>query len=512
MLRSAGVSRLSLVFPLLLAVVASPACASIDDDVASSEAASRERMDKAREDMLAKCVKESDGLDSGRRAECMSGFLNDVLQGELDDLVRDERMPPLDKPASTDVLKTRPEIRVGDTDCFDGRVGVLSTNKDVLAVWDQGIYAIDFLKKAFQATQGVQTRWFNTVELCPSDQVEAKSEHAYESWLNKVRWKLAQGALPEKGILHLAWPTLFIGVPMKNSEKSPDPEQIMTSTNLRDAWKDGAHLHGLPFLLTPLNQRSWRPSTWLTPDIRAWSVIDPLGDKGQALRAVAQARAESFKATLSELKSDLEKETDSREALDSAIKTNTNLYASFVPGSTRTEDGQSRNPAASCVEDQLGKLSSGQIDELVDKWMESTTSPRSANALAEVVLTAQQHASTGAKTDLRYDDKADQRCLVATRNAHVIVVNVSMATTMMRKFSPFVELPAPPENMTRDVKIETKQVGFVCVTANDFVSVDLNLEIPQKSLETGALLDAIQKVTGKNCTDNLPVPTKDATR
>lgn len=371
------------------------------------------------------------------RAECLSKQASLLLASRLD---------KIDAKLGLDRSRTkRPTIVVKGGSCFneDDRGRYALTSAAVVGgVWAQAKYGVEWLETMYERTNGVQTRWFSELHLCPRDRV--------------IRRNLADRLFDrDKGDLLLETPALTLGVRMP----AADRVEVKNARVIADLWASGEHLDRIP----ALNKK--------VVGQKLWTFVDPTSPSNQALRRGISAAA---------------------GALAKRIGTTPNAAAltALAREATLADRPVASGTFGSCVAKALEGKSPEVLGRVATTWKRELESPVSVEAMSEATVITRQERSIRTQTE----DSATQTCFIAIRNAHDIFVSASIAggtTADIAAFSPYVTV-TPQAEIVRNVS--TDQRGFVCVTANDYVTVFASVARPDRGLETAALQRALDAV------------------
>jgi hypothetical protein len=253
----------------------------------------------------------------------------------------------------------------------------------------------------------------------------------------------------------LETPALYLGVRMP-SATSVD---VKNGRQLYDLWARGEHLDRVPVLQKRV---AGQP---------LWSFVDPASPLAQALRSEIAAAA-------SVLRGRLEAVRDGRSLAAVA-------RGATLPG------------VRSCVERVLSARAPAEVARVTEAWRRELADPANVDAMTEATIITRQERSVRTRTE----DHASQSCFISVRNAHDIFVDAAVLggkTARIEVFSPFVTV-TPAAEIER--LVTTNQRGFVCVAANDYVTVFAAVAHADRGLETGALLRALDQVVPGAATD-----------
>jgi len=339
----------------------------------------------------------------------------------------------------------RPIIVVGGGSCFneDERARYGLTDAGVVSgVWAQAKYGIEWLETMYERTNGVQTRWFSELRLCPRDRV--------------IRRNLADRLFDrDKGDLLLETPALYLGVRMP----AADRVEVKNARVIADLWASGDHLDRVPALGKKVAGQ------------KLWTFVDPVSPTNQALRRGVSAAAGALAKRIG------------------TAPTAASL-ASLAREATLADRPASGGTFGACVAKSLEGKSPDVLGRVAAAWKRELENPISVEAMSEATVITRQERSIRTQTE----DTATQNCFIAIRNAHDIFVSAEITggkTAEIAAFAPYVTV-TPQAEIVRNVS--TDQRGFVCVTANDYVTVFASVARADRGLETAALQRALEAV------------------
>lgn len=280
-------------------------------------------------------------------------------------------------------------IRVEGGSCFNeeerwGSDFDIVSDDDVSTMIRQVSYAIEFLARFHEDANGYPNRFFDTLSLCPTGQVD--------------------------GDLVLQGRVLYIGVDYSfGSIKTKDAFEI------RESWASGDHLASY------------------YPDLEhVWWLLDPIGTPRLVLRDAIADAASYVSGRLAEM---LEQPDETNARADLLDIVGANVIPDY-------EEGEGVSFSANAVAEIEGLDLTG-LRELASLWRGFLDDPENWEGMADAVAATHQATATNS-----YDIDLDQWGLIVVGNFHNITVDISVFLPRNREFVRYVTIEPVEQNVT----------------------------------------------------------------